>query len=90
MSATKKVMLLTAFLTVVLNFTILTETYAQDDPAPPPAGGHDGTDNKGPSNGGAPVGGGIGILLAASVFYTARKIAKNKGTGIEYRFRQKG
>lgn len=83
MSTTKKAMLLTAFLTVVLFFASLPETYSQEDPAPPPTGGHDLTDNKGPSNGGAPIGGGIGILLAASVFYAARKISKNKGTGIE-------
>ena len=83
MCATKKIMLLTAFLTVVLYFASLTETYAQDDPAPPPTEGHNGTDNKGPSNGGAPIGGGIGIFLVAGVLYTALKMYKNKGTAIE-------
>jgi hypothetical protein len=48
---------------------------AQGTPPPPPSGGHGSGTNQ-PAGGGAPIGSGIGILLALGGAYGARKVYK--------------
>jgi hypothetical protein len=59
--------------TLALNGLILFSTclFAQAPP-PPPGGGHGGTANQ--EGGGAPIGSGMGILLALSAGYGSRKV----------------
>jgi hypothetical protein len=66
-----------------ITHTILTLTFvmasfalmAQGGPPPPPSGGHGSGTNQ-PAGGGAPIEGGIGILLALGAAYGGRKVYK--------------
>lgn len=60
---------------MTLAFTLLMGTLAYTQaPPPPPAGGHGQGTNQSPSGGGAPIGSGIGILLALGAAYGGSKI----------------
>lgn len=62
---------------IILGFMAYTSVAFADSPAPPPPGGsHGQTANGVPSGGGAPIGGGLGILLAMGTAYGAKKIYK--------------
>ncbi len=67
----KKIFLLVIFIAgIILSGNIL---FAQGPPLPP-ATGHGGTTNQ--SGGGAPIGSGIGILLALGAAYGGTKLYK--------------
>ena len=59
-----------SLLTVILLFHC-TIVFAQEPPPPPPGGGHGGGGNQG---GSAPLGSGIGILLALGAAYGSKKL----------------
>jgi hypothetical protein len=63
-------LILAAFITLAGNALL-----AQGTPPPPPSGGHGSGTNQ-PAGGGAPIGSGIGILLALGGAYGARKVYK--------------
>jgi len=59
----------------LLTFGILiTNSVFADPPAPPPPGGHGSGENQDPA--GAPIDGGLGILLALGAGYGAKKLYK--------------
>ncbi len=62
-------------LILILAFTGLSLTLFAQEPPPPP-GGHGETGNQDPR--GAPIDGGLGILLALGAAYGGYKIYKNK------------
>ena len=43
-------------------------------PPPPPGGGHGSPNNEGPAGGGAPIGGGIAILLSLGAAWGGKKV----------------
>ncbi|MBK9292805.1 MAG: hypothetical protein IPM52_14450 [Bacteroidetes bacterium] len=57
-------------------FSLAASTLIAQGPPPPPAGGHGQSTNQ-PAGGGAPIEGGIGILLALGAAYGARKVYKH-------------
>lgn len=62
------------FVLLLVTFTLLFQcetVFAQEPPPPPPGGGHGGGGNQG---GSAPIGSGIGILLALGVAYGSKKL----------------
>jgi len=71
-----KKIIVTALFIMSLVF-VSVDLLAQGAPPPPP-GGHGGSTNQ-PANegGGAPIGGGLGILLALGAAYGGGKIYKN-------------
>jgi len=58
-------------LILVITFTLSAQALLAQGPPPPP-GGHGETGNQDPG-GGAPIGGGLGILLALGAAYGGRK-----------------
>ena len=60
-----------AFVALLLCAIFITKTTKAADPAPPPPAGHGATGNQAP---GAPIDGGLGILLAMGAAYGGRKI----------------
>jgi hypothetical protein len=54
--------------------TLLINPAQAQEPPHPPTSGHGSTGNQSP-NGSAPVGGGIGILVAFGMAYASRKIS---------------
>jgi hypothetical protein len=71
--AMKKIIIAALFI-ISLSFTT-SELSAQVPPPPP--GGHGETGNQPAEGGGAPIGGGLGILLALGAAYGGGKIYKN-------------
>ena len=67
MKAIIKILFLTLF---TLNSILL---FAQGAPPPPPDG-HGSTTNQDPGGGGAPIGSGLGILLALGAAYGGKKV----------------
>ncbi len=65
----KKIKLLTIAITTVLLSTTI--AFAQDAPPPPPGGGHGGSGNQ---TAGAPIGGGLFILLGLGAAYGGKKL----------------
>ncbi len=73
-----KKILITALFLLSLSFTT-SELYAQNGAPPPPPSGHGETGNQpadDPGGGGAPIGGGLGILMALGAAYGGRKVYK--------------
>lgn len=68
-----KKILITALFLLSLSFT--TAELAAQVPPPPP-GGHGEGGNQPANGGGAPIGGGLGILLALGAAYGGRKVYK--------------
>lgn len=68
-----KKILITALFLLSLSFT--TSELAAQVPPPPP-GGHGEGGNQPAEGGGAPIGGGLGILLALGAAYGGRKVYK--------------
>lgn len=60
---------------LTLTFVAASFTLLAQGPPPPPSGGH-GSGNNQPAGGGAPIEGGIGILLALGAAYGGRKVYK--------------
>lgn len=70
-----KKIIITALFIISLSFTS-TELFAQGPP-PPPDGHGESTNQGAGEGGGAPIGGGLGILLALGAAYGGGKIYKN-------------
>ena len=69
-----KKIIITALFIISLSFTSA-DLLAQGAPPPPP-GGHGETGNQPAEGGGAPIGGGLGVLLALGAAYGGRKVYK--------------
>jgi len=67
---------ISAFLIIALLTINPTATFAQNGDPPPPPGEHGENGNQVPG-GGAPIGGGIGILLALGAAYGGKKVWNN-------------
>ncbi len=62
-----------AQIVLVIAITLSSQALLAQGPPPPP-GGHGETGNQPAEGGGAPIGGGLGILLALGAAYGGRKI----------------
>ncbi|MEI7981682.1 MAG: hypothetical protein WCI71_08495, partial [Bacteroidota bacterium] len=60
-----------AFFTLLVCAIFITKTTKAADPVPPPPGQHGQTGNQAP---GAPIDGGLGILLAMGAVYGGKKL----------------
>jgi len=60
-----------AFIAIII---IGAQSLSAQVPPPPPSGGHGQSGNSSPSGGGAPIGSGVGILLALGAAYGGKKI----------------
>lgn len=69
-----KKILITALFLLSISFT--TSELAAQVPPPPPGGGHGESGNQPAEGGGAPIGGGLGILLALGAAYGGKKLYK--------------
>jgi len=61
-------------LILVITFTLSAQALLAQGAPPPPPGGHGSSQNQPANGGGAPIGGGLGILLALGAAYGGRKI----------------
>jgi hypothetical protein len=68
----KKILITLIFITSI---TLAGNALLAQGVPPPPPGGHGGDTNQ-PAGGGAPIGSGIGFLLALGGVYGARKVYK--------------
>ena len=68
----KKILIALIFATVI---TLAGNALLAQGVPPPPPSGH-GTNTNQPAGGGAPIGSGVGILLALGSAYGARKVYK--------------
>jgi hypothetical protein len=57
---------------LTITFVVGSSVLLAQVPPPPPGGGHGGNDNQ--PGGGAPIGSGIGILLALGAAYGGKKV----------------
>jgi hypothetical protein len=62
-------------LVITAIFAMAASALIAQGPPPPPAGGH-GLGGNQPAGGGAPIEGGLGLLLALGAAYGARKVYK--------------
>ncbi|MBZ0242763.1 MAG: hypothetical protein K8F24_06090 [Bacteroidales bacterium] len=69
-----KKLIIAALFLLSISFTT-SELYAQAPP-PPPGGGHGAGGNQPAGGGNAPIGGGLGILLALGAAYGGKKLYK--------------
>jgi len=65
-----------AFVSLLVFALFIANSVQADPPAPPPPGGHGSGENQDPA--GAPIDGGLGILLALGAGYGANKLYKLK------------
>lgn len=68
-----------ATVSILIFLSLTTQLFSQGPPAPP-SNGHAQTTNQQPGNtgGSAPIGSGLGILIAMGVVWAGYKIRKNK------------
>jgi len=70
-----KKLIIKTFLALSLSLFVGMTAFAQGSPPPPPpGGGHGQSTNQDAGGGGAPIGSGVGILLALGAAYGGRKI----------------
>jgi len=65
-----------AFVSLLVLAIFITKPVQADPPAPPPPGGHGSTENQEPS--GAPIEGGLSILLAFGAGYGGYKLYRSR------------
>ena len=65
-----------AFVSLIALAIFITKPVQADPPAPPPPGGHGSTENQEPS--GAPIDGGLGLLLALGAGYGGLKLYRSR------------
>jgi hypothetical protein len=75
MKSLRKILLTLSFLTTLFVFNVMADP-PNDNPPPPPGGGHGGGGNQQ----GAPIDGGMGILLALGAGYGLNKLYRYRKT----------
>ena len=75
-NAMKNIIKSLAVLSLLMFGMLISDAVYADPPAPPPPGGHGESTNQEPA--GAPIDGGLGILLAMGAGYGGFKLYKNK------------